>query len=103
MDKILKQQNNRFADFILYLNHSQAWQHRKRSFMMKKLLILVLVMGCMLVFSKPGTPTGPMISVDTEEFDAGTLKASTTGSVKHAFKIKNTGDSVLVIRDVRPG
>jgi Protein of unknown function (DUF1573) len=74
-----------------------------RSSFMKKLLMLVLVMGCMLVFSKPAAPTGPMISVDTEEFDAGTLKASTTGSVKHVFKVKNTGDSVLVIRDVRPG
>lgn len=70
---------------------------------MKKLVMLVLVLGCMLVFSKPAAPTGPMISVDTEEFDAGTLKASATGSVKHAFKIKNTGDSALVIRDVRPG
>lgn len=69
---------------------------------MKKLLVLVLLMGCMLVFSTP-TTTGPMISVDTEEFDAGTLKASSTGSVKHVFKVKNTGDSVLVIRDVRPG
>jgi hypothetical protein len=74
-----------------------------RSLFMKKLLMLVLVMGCMLVFSKSNTPTGPMISVDTEEFDAGTLKASTTGSVKHVFKVKNTGDSVLVIRDVKPG
>jgi hypothetical protein len=70
---------------------------------MKKLLLLVLVMGCMLVFSKANTPVGPMISVDTEEFDAGTLKASATGSVKHVFKVRNTGDSVLVIRDVRPG
>jgi Protein of unknown function (DUF1573) len=70
---------------------------------MKKLLMLVLVTGCMLAFSKSNPPTGPMISVDTEEFDAGTLKASSTGSVKHVFKIKNTGDSALVIRDVRPG
>jgi hypothetical protein len=70
---------------------------------MKKQLMLVLLAGCMFVFSAPVTHTGPMISVDTEEYDAGTLKASTTGSVKHVFKVKNTGDSVLVIRSVRPG
>jgi hypothetical protein len=70
---------------------------------MKKFVLLVLVLGCMLVFSKSNAATGPMISVDTEEFDAGTLKASSTGSIKHVFKVKNTGDSVLVIRDVRPG
>jgi Protein of unknown function (DUF1573) len=79
------------------------FQEKVRGASMKKLLMLVLVTGCMLAFSKSNPPTGPMLSVDTEEFDAGTLKASTTGSVKHVFKIKNTGDSVLVIRDVRPG
>jgi hypothetical protein len=70
---------------------------------MKKLLIILLLTGCVFVFSKTGPPAGPMISVDIEEFDAGTIKAGTAASVKHVFKVKNTGDSALVIRDVRPG
>jgi hypothetical protein len=70
---------------------------------MKKPFMLALLAGSMFVFSAPVTHTGPMISVDNEEFDAGTLKASTKGSVKHVFKVKNTGDSVLTIKSVRPG
>jgi archaellum component FlaG (FlaF/FlaG flagellin family) len=44
-----------------------------------------------------------MISVDSEEVNLGTIKQGTKASAKYVFKVKNTGDSVLVIRDVRPG
>jgi hypothetical protein len=47
--------------------------------------------------------TGPMISVDSEEIDLGVIKQGSRSSAKYVFKVKNTGDSVLVIRDVRPG
>lgn len=70
---------------------------------MKKLLVLVVLAACVVVFSKSAPAIGPMATVDSEEFDAGSIKTGTTGILKHAFKIKNTGDSVLVIRDVRPG
>jgi hypothetical protein len=69
---------------------------------MKKILATLLLMGIMLVVPA-ACNTGPQISPDAEEFDAGTIKAGAVSSVKHVFKIKNTGDSVLVIRDARPG
>jgi hypothetical protein len=69
---------------------------------MKKILSALLLIGIMLVVTA-ACKTGPQISADTEEFDAGTVKSGTVSSVKHVFKIKNTGDSVLVIRDARPG
>ena len=47
--------------------------------------------------------SSPMISVDTTDYDLGVIREGTRASVSHAFKIKNTGDSVLVIKDVRPG
>jgi hypothetical protein len=69
---------------------------------MKKILAAILLTGIMLVVPA-ACKTGPQISADVEEFDAGTVKAGAVSSVKHVFKIKNTGDSVLVIRDARPG
>lgn len=69
---------------------------------MKKLLATLLLAGIMLA-APAACKTGPLISVDTEEFDAGVIKSGTVSSVKHVFKVKNTGDSVLVIRDARPG
>jgi hypothetical protein len=69
---------------------------------MKKMLATLLLMGIMLVVPA-ACSTGPQISADAEEFDAGAIKAGAASSVKHVFKIKNTGDSVLVIRDARPG
>jgi hypothetical protein len=69
---------------------------------MKKMLAMLLLTGTMLVVPA-ACKTGPQISADAEEFDAGIIKAGTISSVKHVFKVKNTGDSVLVIRDARPG
>ncbi len=45
----------------------------------------------------------PMMTVDTVDHNLGTIREGSKASVSHSFKIKNTGDSVLVIRDVRPG
>jgi hypothetical protein len=69
---------------------------------MKKTLTSLLLTGILLV-APAACKNGPQISADTEEFDAGTIKAGALSAVKHVFKIKNTGDSVLVIRDARPG
>jgi len=45
----------------------------------------------------------PMISVDTAEFDLGTIREGSMDAAIHKFRIKNTGDSVLTIKDARPG
>lgn len=47
--------------------------------------------------------SSPMISVDSANFDLGVIRGGKVQSVKHAFKIKNTGDSVLSIKQVKPG
>jgi|WetSurMetagenome_2_1015567.scaffolds.fasta_scaffold00027_28 hypothetical protein len=57
-----------------------------------------------MLFAVPAaSKTGPMISVDSEEVNLGTIKEGSKSAAKYVFKIRNTGDSVLVIRDVRPG
>ncbi|NLL12550.1 MAG: DUF1573 domain-containing protein [Fibrobacter sp.] len=43
----------------------------------------------------------PMISVDSVDFDAGTVYEGAGKSVKHTFTIKNTGDESLVIQKIR--
>lgn len=45
----------------------------------------------------------PMIAVDTPDVNVGVFVEGQAVSVKHTFLIKNTGDSVLVIQNVRPG
>jgi hypothetical protein len=69
---------------------------------MKKSYVALFLTAAMFV-TPAACKTGPMISVDNAEYDAGSIKAGSVSSVKHVFKIKNTGDSVLVIRDARPG
>jgi hypothetical protein len=60
-------------------------------------MILAVLAGSAATFSSPE------ISVDSANFDLGILHAGKIASAKHAFKIKNTGDSVLVIKQVKPG
>jgi uncharacterized protein involved in response to NO len=60
-------------------------------------MILALCAGSAATFSSPE------ISVDSANFDLGVLRAGKLTSVKHVFKIKNTGDSVLVIKQIKPG
>jgi hypothetical protein len=45
----------------------------------------------------------PMISVDTVDANMGIIYEGKVTSIKHIFKVKNTGDSVLVIQSVKPG
>lgn len=47
--------------------------------------------------------SAPAISVDSVNFDIGTIHEGEMKSVKHTFKVKNTGDSVLIIEKVKPG
>lgn len=46
---------------------------------------------------------GPKIAVDTAEFNAGTIIEGQVPSIKHLYKIKNTGDTVLRIKSVKAG
>jgi hypothetical protein len=46
---------------------------------------------------------GPKISIDSEEYDAGEIMEGERTVVTHTFILKNTGDSTLVIDDVKPG
>lgn len=45
----------------------------------------------------------PEISVDSIHFDAGIIREGSQSSLKHVFKIKNTGNEKLVIDRVKPG
>jgi hypothetical protein len=45
----------------------------------------------------------PQISVDSSTFDLGTIYEGKMPSATHAFKVKNTGDSILRIQQVKPG
>jgi hypothetical protein len=46
---------------------------------------------------------GPKIYVKNQHFDAGLIREGEKLSVKHAFKIKNTGNAPLKIKKVKPG
>jgi hypothetical protein len=43
------------------------------------------------------------ITVDTADYNAGTIIEGQMTVLKHTFVIKNTGDSVLKIQNVKPG
>jgi hypothetical protein len=45
----------------------------------------------------------PNISVDSADANIGTILEGQSGTIKHVFKVKNTGDSVLKIQSVKPG
>jgi hypothetical protein len=44
-----------------------------------------------------------MIEVDTADFKADTIREGQVPVILHVFKIRNTGDSVLLIKNVRAG
>jgi hypothetical protein len=46
---------------------------------------------------------GAVISVDLADFDAGTIVEGQTPLIKHVYKIKNKGDSVLQVKSVKAG
>lgn len=45
----------------------------------------------------------PMAVVDTIDANLGDIIEGQATSAKHIFKVKNTGDSVLIIQSVKPG
>jgi hypothetical protein len=45
----------------------------------------------------------PEISIDTATYDLGVIYEGKRDSAMHTFKVKNTGDSVLLIKSVKPG
>jgi hypothetical protein len=45
----------------------------------------------------------PEISVDTATYDLGIIYEGKMPSATHVFKVKNTGDSTLFIKQVKPG
>jgi len=47
--------------------------------------------------------SAPMISIDSANYDAGILQEGEVKSIKNVFIVKNTGDSALVIQQVKPG
>lgn len=63
---------------------------------MRNLILGVMTIPAVLFAS-------PNISVDSADFDLGTLLQGEVQTAKHTFKFKNTGDSVLVIKQVKPG
>jgi hypothetical protein len=70
---------------------------------MRKSVLLFLLTLVLCVIPAPAK-TGPTIAViDSPDFDAGAIRENTVSSVKHVFKVKNTGDSVLVIKEIKPG
>jgi hypothetical protein len=46
---------------------------------------------------------GPKITVDTADINFRTIMEGQMSSIKHIYKIKNTGDSVLRIKSVKAG
>jgi hypothetical protein len=61
------------------------------------LAVLALVCTPLSIFG------GPKIAVDTADINYGTIMEGQVASIKHVFKIKNTGDSVLLIKSVKAG
>jgi hypothetical protein len=45
----------------------------------------------------------PMVQIDTVDAKLGNIYEGQQTSAKHVFKLKNTGDSVLLIQSVKPG
>jgi len=59
---------------------------------------LIAVACCVTVLQ-----AGPKIKVDSVDWNAGVIKEGEVKVLKHTFIVKNTGDSILVIQQVRPG
>jgi hypothetical protein len=56
-----------------------------------------------VIFSASVLHASPMITADTADWTKGMIREGELKVLKHTFKIKNTGDSVLVIQSVKPG
>ena len=69
-----------------------------RSFLQKRFIAALAVAHCPLSLI-----AGAVISVDTADIDLGSVLEGQTPVVVHQYKIKNTGDSVLLIKRVKAG
>jgi hypothetical protein len=65
---------------------------------MKKLWLLVTIIWLALVAV---VLAAPKIQVDQKEWDYGTVCRNVT--IRHAYVVRNVGDSTLTIKKVRPG
>jgi hypothetical protein len=62
-----------------------------------------LLIGTSLLLFTASLSAAPQISVDSANFDCGIIREGAQKSIKHEFKITNTGDEKLLISRVRPG
>ena len=60
-------------------------------------LLLALMGGMGAAFASP------QIAVDSSMFELGSIYEGKLATATHVFKVKNTGDSVLHIHQVKPG
>jgi hypothetical protein len=68
------------------------------SFLQKRFIAALALACCPLSLM-----AGAVISVDLADFDAGTIVEGQTPLIKHVYKIKNKGDSVLQVKSVKAG
>ena len=59
--------------------------------------VISLITGASIIHASPE------ISIDTATYDLGIIYAGKTASATHVFKVKNTGDDTLFIKEVKPG
>lgn len=73
---------------------------------MKKTVINIIILSLMLLFCLNSAisaeeTTGPRILIDEKSFDAKDVLQGKT--IRHTFKVQNTGDQPLEINKVQPG
>ena len=68
---------------------------------MKSSLRMLLAM--VIVIFPAATFSSPEMKVDSADFNAGIVREGAVQLVKHTYIVRNTGDSALIISEVRPG
>jgi len=70
--------------------------------LMNKFTMSVLIMAAVVITGglSAGERQGPRISVDEARFDIGTVRQG--AQPEHIFEIKNIGDELLEITQIRP-
>ena len=69
---------------------------------MTRLLIALSVCATLFMPARAGS-TGPLIQIDSLEYDVGTVEEGVYPTIVHSFKFKNTGSETLVFDRVKPG
>ncbi|MBD3391669.1 MAG: DUF1573 domain-containing protein [Chitinivibrionales bacterium] len=65
----------------------------------RRLELLVLIVA----ITAWSAAAGPKIEVDKADYDDGVIREGAKDTVSHVFTLKNTGDEVLRIKQVKPG